>query len=181
MILLNNKIITDIPEFPSEMSEKEQIFITALLVEEHGVILDPKTNSYKIKSIIAKKGGYGNVVLDVSKRPAGTAGGRITNIPEHKISKDASDTLSALKSKYAVEIDSFITWSGSSTDKRVYTYAGFASFTDFIKYIKLRLQLPESLANDSALNKILASYSGYASNYSQAVRSLMKNIKIVAL
>lgn len=181
MILLNNKIINAMPQFPADMQADETKFITALLVMEHGVVLDPKSNSYTLKSSIAKKGGFGNVVLDVTDRSGNVVKNKIMTIPESKITKEASDTFKGLKTKYDVKIDSFIQWTGSESDKRVYTYAGFTSFAEFIKYIRKRLQLPDSLKDKVMLDKQLVTYSGSASNYANNVRSLYKNVSIVIL
>lgn len=181
MVVFNSKPFTNLEQFPSDVSDEEKRFITALLIEEHGVTLSKGKNSYAIRSNIYTKGGYGNVVLDVYKTKSGVKVNQFITLNGATMPSDSVKASQRLETKFGVNIDGGIRWTGNSGQPNTFEYAKFSSFADYVKYIKQRFNLPAGLTNKVELNNQLSRYSGKVVGYAGAVRNIMGNISVVAL
>lgn len=180
MLTFKGKPVRDFLNLSNSVSSQEAKLIAALLIMEHGVTFDDRTSSYSIRSAIFKKGGFGNVVLDTLPRPIGVKAGRITTLPDALYSKQVKSSLAKIESKYNIQIDSVVRWTGDDANE-MYIYAGFENFEAFLVYIRKRLVLPGSLSNTKELDAQLVTYSGNAPSYVKNIRSLMSQLNVVVL
>jgi len=179
MIVFNSKPLINIPPYGADVSNEERKFITAVLIEEHGVLLSKDNSTYSLRSPIFTKGGIGNVVLDVYPRKKDIKLNQFYSVGSADLTKDSTVAAQKLSDKFGVNISSGVRWTGSENNAKVYEYAQFESFSDYVKYAKQRFNLPAGLQNRQALSAQLSRYSGQVAGYSGAVLNIMSNVSML--
>lgn len=181
MLTFFNKPVINLGVFPPDVTPAEQMFILALLIEEHGTKLSNDKSSFRLRSPIYLKGGIGNVVLDVYKRRMGTEVNKFLSLSEGALSSDSSAALRKFENKYNIQLLGGVKWTGNKENTSVYEYAQFASFADFLVYIRRRFSIPEKINDRAFLDNALHTYSGKVPGYTSKVRSIQGRINHVTL
>jgi len=182
MLTFQGKPITNIGKFNDDESSENKRFITALLIEEHGITpvrLGSEISGYEIKSVIFKKGGFGNVVLHRSARPAGVKQNQFTSLTPSALPTDSIKAQNQLNSRYNLSINGAVRWTGNDSDAEQIDFAHFDSFTDFVSYMKQRFGLTASSMDRKTISAKLQSYVGQIAGYSNTVLGIMGNVKDV--
>jgi len=179
MIVFNKLPIANAPRFTIITNDDVRRFVTALLIEEHGVKMDNNRSSYAIKSPIYHSMGFGNIVLDTYKRTSDTKANKFSVIGVSDFKSDSIKRKADLESKYDIDINSAVRWTGSASSPTVYEYAVLESFAAFEKYVSARFNLKQGLPSSDKLRAMLQSYSGNVQGYANAVLSIMGDTKVV--
>jgi hypothetical protein len=181
VLLYKGKLLRVDEIFDFVKTEKESKIIGSLLVLEHGVFSQYNGTTYYLRSPIYKMGGFGNVVVQVQKNNLFTPVNKFVAVKKTDASNTALINSRKIEEKYGVVVTSFVNWTGNSEDRNTYTYVKWRSFSDYLKYIRLRLSLPKSLNDTSLLNARLSSYSGQSPGYVSKFNGIKSDISIISL
>lgn len=179
MVFFRGKPLVNIPSYDVDFTPQQTKSVLALLILEHGYALVRNGTAYELRSEIAKKGAYGNVVLEVKPNKSSISRNRIFSHPLDTASVKTARRITELSSKYGVTFRNLVTWTGNKSDDNTFTYAGFSSFNDFMTYIKKRLNLTKTSMTVTDSN--LLSYSGGSVKYASLVKNLMNDISFISI